>query len=351
VEVAPEQLLEQYLAVRTDVEADRRLEEILQEVALPVIRRIVSSAVRHSSAIPDAEDIVADTLMDLLRWLRELRGEAAHPIHDLRRYIVSCAYNRCHERLRERFPERTRLRNQLRYLCGHHGELAIWRNAQGELVCGFREWSGRQAANGNCLEEVRLAARSDPAAENRVQVTALALALLHEADAPVTLDALVAAIARLIGLAPGKRAEVPLAGLQAAETAPDAALQARTSLRELWDDVRQLARNQRIALLLNLRDLHGRESLSLFPLTRTATIAEIAEAVGMAPERFAVLWNELPLSDAAIAELLEMTPRQVIKLRRLARERLRRMKKSRTDRNVARDLDSSPKGVTIAGRR
>ncbi|HEX2121257.1 MAG TPA: hypothetical protein VHL59_06405, partial [Thermoanaerobaculia bacterium] len=144
----------------------------------------------------------------------------------------------------------------------------------------------------------------------------------------------------------------PLTELEPApQPAPDAALESRMSLRQLWTDVRKLAWKQRVALLLNLRDAHGRECLTLLPLTRTATIAEIGAAVGMSAEAFAALWHELPLSDAAIAELLEVTPRQVIKLRRLARERLRRMARNHADQNLGFEIDSSSVGITIVTRR
>ena len=54
---------------------------------------------------------------------------------------------------------------------------------------------------------------------------------------------------------------------------------------------------------------------------------QIAKALEMADEDFARLWQRLPLDDASIAELLNITRQQVINLRKCARERLaRRMK-------------------------
>ncbi len=345
-DVSPEELLERYLAASHESEAEQTLARILGELATPLVRRVVASVIRDD----DTDDIVADTLLDLLRRLRDLRGSAAHPILDLRRYIVTCAYNRCHERLRERYPARTRLRNQVRYLCNHDRELTLW-TANGELVCGFRDWAGRKAAGSDSIEDVHIPAQSDPAAGNRAQVAALVPVLLRHANAPLLLDGLTSAIARLIGV----ELQRPFTALSELHSAPEVnpgeLLDQRMTLRQLWDDVRRLALKQRIALLLNLRDVHGRECLTLLPLTRTATIAEIAGAVGMQPEAFATLWNRLPLSDAAIGDLLAATPRQVIKLRRLARERLRRMAKSRNDRNLRFDLDSSSNGATILTRR
>jgi RNA polymerase sigma factor (sigma-70 family) len=342
-----EELLREYLAATDEAEAERRLAGILEDVAKPLVQRIVRSAVR----MEDAEDVVADTILDLLRRLRDLRGPGSHPIQDFRRYIVTCAYNRCHERLRERYPARNRLRNQLRYLCNHDRNLALWRNADDALVCGFREWAGRDAVDGEPLADARVSVRSDPTVENRAQVAALVTVLLRHAGAPILLDPLASEIARLLGVEQ-QRTEVLLSELQPSrDVRADDALVHRTSLQQLWDDVRRLALKQRIALLLNLRDTHGRECLTLLPLTRTATIPEIAAAVGMESEAFAALWNRLPLSDVEIAEILGVTPRQVIKLRRLARERLRRMAKSRGDRNLRLDLDSSSNGATILTRR
>ncbi|HEX6098856.1 MAG TPA: hypothetical protein VF432_21250 [Thermoanaerobaculia bacterium] len=338
-------VLRQYLAAG-DREAEEVLARILEELATPLVRRVVASNVRDG----DAEDVVADALIDLLRRLRDVRGGAGQPILDLRGYIATCAYNRCHERLRERYPARARLRNQLRYLGNHDPELALW-TAGGVAVVGFREWLGREPVSGDAIGDVRLSVQSDPTVENRAQVAAIVPVLLRHANGPLTLDALSSTIARLLGIDQGRGNELPAALEPAAETPADEALERRMSLRQLWDDVHKLAWKQRVALLLNLRDVHGRECLTLLPLTRTATIGEIADAVGMDAEAFATLWNHLPLSDAAIGEILDATPRQVIKLRRLARERLRRMAKHRDDRNLRPHLDSSSNGATMVTRR
>ena len=331
-------LLRDYLTA-TGTEADIHLARILGE-ARQTIRRVVSSVYRDSGG-NDAEDVISDTLADLLRRLRDLHADPSRPIDDLRGYIVRCAYNRCHERLRERYPARNRLRNQLQYLFRHERRLALWRTESGVTVCGLAAHAGREPVAPAVAERIHLAARSDPAAENRAQITALAEGVLRKAGGPLDLDTLVGTIGRLIDLEQ-QRAEVPLELLeQRMEAAADDALEMRISLRQMWEDIRQLAPKQRVALLLNLTDVHGRECTTLLPLTRTATIAEIAAAVEMPLDRFAAVWNDLPLSDAAIAELLQATPRQVIKLRRLARERLRRMEQRRAHQNLRPEFDSS----------
>ena len=93
-------------------------------------------------------------------------------------------------------------------------------------------------------------------------------------------------------------------------------------LTELWAQIRELPRAQRVALLMNLRAGDTMPALSLLPLTGMAGIREIAETLEIAPQEFARLWNLLPLDDLAIAALLGVTRQQVINLRKSARERL-----------------------------
>lgn len=110
------------------------------------------------------------------------------------------------------------------------------------------------------------------------------------------------------------------------DPAPDAAtaLERRTDLVRLWEEIRQLPSRQAAALILNLRDGQGRNAVALLPLTGIATMRDIARTLDMPAERFAEIWNRLPLEDAAIAESLGITRQQVINLRKSARERLAR---------------------------
>jgi RNA polymerase sigma factor (sigma-70 family) len=326
---ASDRLLREYLSATTDSEIESNLARIVQEFAKPLISRIVGSALRGPSA-RDAEDLVSETVMHLIRRLREAKIDPAnHAIRDFRRYVATAAYNGCHERLRERYPARNRLRNQLRYLLNHHSDFALWQAAQGQLVCGRGRWIGRPAGSAEWLQSSSFSARSDPSAANRAQITQLVAQILNEAQEPLELDSLLQAIARIIGLEEGGT-ELPLGGAEVAgDAAIDAQLELRMSLRQLWADIRELPLRQRVALLLSLRDNQGREILSLLPHTRISTIAEIAELLQIPLPKLAELWTALPLDDSTIGQLLGASKQQVIKLRRLARERLWRSSKRR----------------------
>ena len=77
-------------------------------------------------------------------------------------------------------------------------------------------------------------------------------------------------------------------------------------------------------MLLNLKDSEGRGCIALFSITGIATLRELAGVMEMSAEKFAELWNELPLEDSRIAELLGLTRQQVINARKSGRERLGR---------------------------
>jgi hypothetical protein len=77
--------------------------------------------------------------------------------------------------------------------------------------------------------------------------------------------------------------------------------------------------------LLNLKDPGtGAGCITLFPVTGIASVRQIAAALELTAEEFAAIWNELPLEDARIAELLGLTRQQVINARKSGRERLAR---------------------------
>src|SRR5205807_8592240 len=98
----------------------------------------------------------------------------------------------------------------------------------------------------------------------------------------------------------------------------------RDYLRRVWVEIRQLPARQCAALLLNLKDAGGWGAIDLLELLGIATLRDIAAALAMPAEQFAVLANDLPIDDATIAMRLGCTRQQVANLRKVARERLER---------------------------
>jgi RNA polymerase sigma factor (sigma-70 family) len=311
-------LLQQYLDA-SESETEDHLGRLLNDYARPLISRIVGSKLRGFPDRTDAEDVVSETIARLLARLRELKRQPQQsPIHDLRGYIAAAAYHSCDERLRENRPWRVRLSNHLRYLLRHRSDLAMWNTPSGTL-CGYRSWQSQAQRQ---IPPLTLHAADS--------VETLIKQIFVATGAPVEFDALVDAVGHASGL-DTDHGTVPLERFAEEPSTASSPAEVRISLQELWQEVLRLPPRQRTALILNLRDRNGRELVSLLPLTGTASIREIADAVQIPPERFAELWSSIPLDDRTIGQLLGATREQVIKLRRLARERLwRRLQRNKT---------------------
>jgi hypothetical protein len=234
----------------------------------------------------------------------------------------------------------------------HHPDFALWKTGSGEFACGYRKWLGHSAESAERLRNLEFAVPGS--AQQRGAIVVLVGEVFRRFGAPLDLDSLVDTIARSIQLEEPRIEPLSASYASASAAGVESELEVRMSLQQVWEDIRQLPQQQRTALLFSLRDVNGREILSFLPLTRTATISEIADALHIPVMKLASVWGDLPLDDAAIGNLLGATRQQVIKLRRLAREKLRRSSKrreqaapGRSHQNVDADSASSKPGQKL----
>jgi DNA-directed RNA polymerase specialized sigma24 family protein len=336
-------LLLPLVQARTSAESDGLIARLLSDDAEPIIRRILRRKLRaHAGDAPaqELEDLHSEVVLQLLVRLREF---AANPheraIGDFRGYLAVTAYNTCHLHMRRRYPQRWRLKNRLRYALTHRDGLILWEDVDGEWLCGLSAWDqrGKSAAAGpdpRPFEDDGAPLMMDQA--STTDLGGLVTVLLVRAGAPVRLDDLLRVVADLQGVRdPTRHPMIEVEGDPGRHSPVDdvlpvfaTAVERRSYLRRLWDEITQLPRLQRIALLLNLREANEGVA-ALLPVTGVASIRQIADAIEMPAGEFAALWNQLPLDDAAIASLLSLTRQQVINLRKAARARLGRRMGSR----------------------
>ena len=335
-----DQLLLTFIEAEDEEQADRCLASLIEEHAAPIVKEILGSSLRFhltnngATSTQDANDLFNDIIANLLSRLRYIRSDRSQAaIADFRGYIATTAYNACNLYLRQKYPRRSRLKNRLRYLLSHDAAFALWNNEAFGLICGFAKWRDKAIPTSQkLLEKIR----HDPVewmqtvnlpsvGINRAQLTSLLHALFESCGSPIKLDDLVNVVADIC-----REKDQPDESLEIVTNLAGPTLDFETILEQqhmlalLWREVCQLPRRQRVALLLNFKDARGQELVSLLPYTRTATIAQIAEATDFPIGEFLSLWNKLPLDDVTIAELLGATRQQVINLRKCARERLER---------------------------
>ena len=329
-----------FVEATDEEQANRYLASLIDEHAAPIVKEILGSSLRFyldsngSASTQDANDLFNDIVANLLARLRQIRDYRPNAvIVDLRGYIAATAYNACNLYLRQKYPRRSRLKNRLRYLLSHDAAFALWTNDAYGLIGGFAKWRDKaDPAPQRDLEKIRQdpvewiqSVRLPGVGTDRAQLASLLRALFQSCGSPIRLDDLVNIVAEICREKdqPDEPLDTVL-NIAAPASDFDTVLEQQHTLALVWQEVSQLPRRQRIALLLNFRDTRGQDLVSLLPYTRTATIAQIAEVIEISLEEFLGLWNKLPLDDATIADLLGATRQQVINLRKCARERLER---------------------------
>ncbi len=351
----PDPLLLPFLQATDEAVSQRVVERLVHEHAEPVIQGVIRRKMgvslrsrlsgRQSEDEQWAEDVRGEVIVQLLTRLRDLKSRPnGEIISSWRGYVAVTAYRACDKHLRQKYPQRWSLKNRLRYLLTHQSGFALWESGGGDWCCGFAVWRDQQktVVRTGRLQQLcdnpRVFARAALPQEDvaRMDPRALLAAIFNHLAQPIELDDLVNVVAELQGIrdeatitttaisdAHDKAGDL-IEQVRDSGAGIDEELSQRAYLGHLWSEIRQLPPRQRAALLLNLRDGQGRGVIALLPLTGVATLRQIANALDMSAEKFAALWNDLPLDDNTIAEHLSLTRQQVINLRKVARERLAR---------------------------
>lgn len=294
-------------------EDETLLSQLISEHASPMIRGIIRYRFQgNPSLLPDIEDVHNDivvSLLDKLRRIRETPGDKS--IESFRDYVAVVSYNRCHQYFRQRFPRRRSAENRIRYLLTHAPGFSVWQHEM-DWICGMAQWIGRTDV---CEADVlrKAATGTDQASVNRefLQI------IFQSVGVPVRLEDLVELFA---DLSPVKDDSIAAR----VETSNEPPAFYRVYLEKAWTEILELPPKQRRALLLSLRDERGDGMLVVFVGAGIAGMGRMAMALQMTIEELARLWNDLPLSDFQIAELMGIERQQVINLRKCARERLGR---------------------------
>ena len=332
-------LLQPLLAEASDEQVDQLLSQLITVHAEPVIKGVIRFKLRLNSYRDaqrvEADDIHQEAVMQLVAQLQRFRKlPDGHPISDMRGMAAVIAHRTCARWMRRQFPERHALKNRLHYLLTRQRGLSLWQDDDGKSLAGFAVWQkeNKQVKPGRHLSDVETlphhmrALRSDKPQE----LAAAVAAILNYAGGPIEFDELVSAVAVIQGISDQPVESVAededAAALMPRTPEPDQAwrMEKRMFLQRLWEELQQLPLNQRAALLLNLKDASGVGCITLFPATGIATVRQLAATLEISAESFAEVWNELPLEDARIAELLGLTRQQVINARKSGRERLAR---------------------------
>lgn len=307
-----------YLREENPAESERLLGRLLFDFCTPfihaIVRRKLGGAAAHAQ---DVEDVCSDALLDLVCKLDDVKSGAAEAIESFSRYAAVVAYHASNDYFRAKFPERHRLKNRLRHVLKPERGFDLWESSRGDWLCGRKKWRDAQMPDRGQFPPA-------PAGAARMSPPDLLQAIFDRAGGPLPFEAVVDWAAELWGVKDQLQPldVVHLVAEPAFSAADEGELHAR--LERLWQEIGELPRGQRVALLLNLRAEDEKCAMELFPMTGVASLRQIAEMLEFTAEEFAALWTRLPLDDLSIAGLLQISRQQVINLRKSARKRLER---------------------------
>lgn len=323
-------------------ESEEFLARLVSEQTKSTISPVVRGKLRVSLSPNDgahqnqeALDLVMDVQAAIVAKLRDLRSNSSHPaISSLSNYVATVSFNACNLYWRQKYPKRWSLKNKLRYLLTHADQFKLWQRDDREWVAGFAQWEGTPTAPAtqSQLEQFHERAKRFPhivAKLDRSSLTDLLKSVFQYLDCPILLDDLVSLAVTAFHVVEDRinqDTDGNLVRHQDAIVSPTilSELEERERLKHLWSEICGLPLRHRTALLLNLRNRIGADSLAIFSATGIASIRQIARVLEFADERFAVIWNELPWDDLRIADHLGLTRQQVINLRQSSRNRLLR---------------------------
>jgi hypothetical protein len=220
------------------------------------------------------------------------------------------------------------LKDKVRRHLLSHTEFALWEDTEHNWLAGLSGWRNDELRTtaGELRERLKMQLHSIDI--QQMQLHDLLVTIVDVAHAPLDLDELTQIVAECWAIEDHPAEPLtantcaPIEETLTGDTNPATMIERREWLQLIWREIRQLPRRQRVALLLNLRNPHGINIITLLPATGIATFEQIAQTLEIPTTEFEQLWADLPLDDLHIAAYLGATRQQVINLRKTARERL-----------------------------
>lgn len=330
-----EQLLP-YLNCTDNAQTQEHLQRLLEK-ARPIVYRIARSmrvGAVQSAVLFDTQDIFGDVCVKLIQNLRAFKHDPLHHrISNFSGLVATTASTVFADLLRDKDRHRRSLYQKIRRLIAANSELAIWKDNNGSLVCGFAAWRSATVNAAPTPSQMKLDFQSSQFGQaNRPNTAELILLVLNNAGRPIKFDEFV----DLVNIA-GAGVQIqtisiddehyvqssPLVSYQ-----PDviAGVDNQRLLNRLFAEIQTLRVEQRKSLLLNMTDAHG-YGIEWFIFTKIATEETLASLLEVSVDQFRKLLQDLPMSDAEIARELGLSQTKVMNIRRAVRERLERRRR------------------------
>jgi len=331
-----EQLLP-YLQSENLSETQEHLNRLLEK-ARPIVYRIARSVrdgANQTVAPFSTQDIFGDVCVQLIQKLHACKKDSRqYPISNFSGLVATTTSGVFADFMRGRDRQRRSLYQKIRRLINANSELATWKDGDGTLVCGYASWRSVNVNAAPVPAQMKLGFQSDDFERSSKRNTAeLILLVLNNVGHPIKFDEFVDLVNIAIAGVQVQTINIddehfvqssPLVSYQ-----PDfiGSMENQRLLNRLIAEIGTLRIEQRKSLLLNMTDSHG-FGIEWFLFTRIVTEEHLAKLLEVSIEQFRRLLNDLPMSDAQIAQDLGVDASQVRNIRRAVRERLERRRRA-----------------------
>src|SRR5579871_5067556 len=150
-----EVLLRRYLDYSDDAKALCLLERLHSRYALPTIRKALARKSLDATSEEAITSLAIEHLVCRLEKARSSRQRDA--VRHFTAYVTAIAYHAFGEYLDDKYPERRRLKQRIRYALRHEPKMANWHSLDGRTLCGRAEWQAQRRAvlTGDRLDQLR----------------------------------------------------------------------------------------------------------------------------------------------------------------------------------------------------
>src|SRR5688572_4255143 len=126
-------LLEPLILAESDEERRSAIGNVLVTYARPTISRVLSPYRGPDSVIgpAEAEDITSTVLLRLVRRLQSVAEGESEAVRSLTDFAATLTFHAIYDFMRSRYPERTRLKNKLRYVLSRDRRFRTWSTDRG----------------------------------------------------------------------------------------------------------------------------------------------------------------------------------------------------------------------------